>query len=192
MTRFPVRWIQAVTTVVMLVGANSHVRADTPTAEAVLAEAQVTAKAEKKAILVHFSASWCSWCRRLEAFMHDPAIAPIFERHFVMVRLVVRERDPNKALDNPGGMDVLARFGGADRGIPYTVMLGADGTMLANSLMKSEDATAKDGVDNLGYPGEPESIAHFLGMLQTAAPGLTADERQTLEDWLVAHQPKEG
>ena len=45
-------------------------------------------------------------------------------------------------------------------------------------------------MENLGYPGDPESIAHFLGILQTAAPGLTTEERAVLLGWLVANEPK--
>jgi hypothetical protein len=161
-----------------------------PAAEIVLAEARAQATAGHKAIFVHFSASWCSWCRRLESFLDDESIEPILSRHFIFVRLVVREREPNKHLDHPGGMDVLARFGGEDRGIPFIAMLAADGTLRQNSMMRVEDPKAVGGMENIGYPGEPESIAHFLGMLQTAAPGLTAPDRQTLEAWLVAHQPK--
>jgi thiol-disulfide isomerase/thioredoxin len=174
----------------VLVGFESAVGAETPPAAAVLVEATARATAENKAVFVHFSASWCSWCRRLEAFMHEETIAPIFQKYFVDVRLVVREREPNLALNHPGGMDVLTRLGGAERGIPFTAVLAADGTMVANSLIPVADPAAKDGVENLGYPGEPETIGPFLDMLQRGAPTMTADERRILEGWLVAHQPQ--
>jgi hypothetical protein len=179
--------LAAVLLVPFVAGADS---APAASAESVLAEAQTVATAEHKAIFVHFSASWCKWCKRLEAFLHDEKTEPILRKHFVFVRLVVREREPNTHLDNPGGTDVLARLGGADRGIPFIAVLDAQGRLLANSLLKVDDSNAKDGKENIGYPGEPETIAHFLGMLQTGAPGLTADERQTLEAWLVANAPK--
>lgn len=170
--------------------AVSATAAETPPATTVLAEATARAAAEHKAVFVHFSASWCSWCRRLEAFMHEETIAPIFEKYFVDVRLVVREREPNLALNHPGGMEVLTRLGGAERGIPFMAVLAADGTMAANSLMAVDDPQARDGVENLGYPGEPETIGPFLDMMQAGAPAMTAGERKVLEDWLVAHQPQ--
>ena len=179
-----------VAAVLLMVSPAGGFGAETPAAEAVLTEARATAAVGHKAIFIHFSASWCKWCRRLESFLHDPVVEPVLQRHFVLVRLVVRERDPNKHLDHAGGMEVLAKLGGAERGIPFMAVLGADGTMLANSLMKSTDPEAKDGVDNLGYPGDAESIAHFLGMLRAGAPTMTADELKVLEDWLVANTPK--
>jgi thiol-disulfide isomerase/thioredoxin len=173
----------------------SCVRADaaaatTPApAEALLTEARTKAAAAEKVVLVHFSASWCSWCRRLETFLHDAAIEPILGRHFVLVRLVVRERAPSEPLNNPGGMDVLTRLGGADRGIPFSAIVAPDGTILANSLVKVDDPNAAGGMQNLGYPGDETSIRQFLDMLQKAAPKLSDRERETLAAWLVAHQP---
>mgnify|MGYP003704433627 CR=1 FL=1 len=40
-----------------------------PPARQVLDAALTKAKAEHKNVFVHFSASWCGWCHKLEAFM---------------------------------------------------------------------------------------------------------------------------
>jgi thioredoxin-related protein len=43
--------------------------AETPSAEQVLATAKTRAAAEQKAIFVHFGASWCGWCNKLDAYL---------------------------------------------------------------------------------------------------------------------------
>ncbi len=64
--------------------------AEVPTADQVLAPAKAKAAAEHKAIFVHFGASWCVWCKRLDAFLERPDIRPAFERYFVPV--IVRSK----------------------------------------------------------------------------------------------------
>src|SRR3974377_2121903 len=83
-----------------------------PTAEQVLAPAKAKAAAEHKAIFLHFGASWCGWCRRLDGFLERPDIKPVFEKYFVPVKLVVQESDKNKAMENAGADALLNQFGG--------------------------------------------------------------------------------
>src|SRR5438874_1118297 len=74
-----------------------------PSAADLIAKAKTQATAEKKAIYVHFGASWCGWCKRLDAFLERADIRPTFEKYFVPVKLVVQENEKNKALENAGG-----------------------------------------------------------------------------------------
>src|SRR5262245_12966170 len=89
-----------------------------PTAESLLADAVKTAKAQDKVVLVHFGASWCSWCKRLDEMILGPELGKLFADHFVIVHLTVQESDNKKALENPGA-EALMKAEGADKaGVP--------------------------------------------------------------------------
>src|ERR1039458_10331589 len=126
----------------------SFAYAEAPTAEQVLAPAKAKAAVEHKAIFVHFGASWCGWCRRLDAFLDPPDIKPVFDKYFIPVKLLVQENDKNKALENPGADALLKQLGGPS-GLPYSAFLDAKGVLIINSKRNGE---------NIGYPGEPAEI----------------------------------
>ncbi len=142
-----------------------------PSAEKVLAPAKARAATEKKSIFLHFGASWCIWCKRLDAFLERPDIKPVFEKYFVPVKLVVQENDKNKELENAGADDLLKKLGGPS-GLPYSAFLDAAGVLIINSK--------RDG-QNIGYPGAPQEIDWFVHMMKQAAPKMTPDDLNTIE-----------
>src|SRR5262245_29528230 len=77
------------------------------TADSLLNAAKVTAQEEQKNILVEFSASWCGWCRRFEAFLQSSDLGPLMSRHFVVVKFVVQESPDKRALNTPGGQNFM-------------------------------------------------------------------------------------
>ena len=145
--------------------------AKAPTANEILASAKEKASAEKKAIFVHFGASWCGWCKKLDAFLDRADIKPVFEKYFVPVKLVVQENEKNKDLENPGAEALLKKLGGPD-GLPYSAFLDAKSTLIVNSK--------RDGA-NIGYPAQPSEIEWFAHMMKKAAPGISEKDLQTIE-----------
>lgn len=154
-----------------------------PPAATVVAGAVQTARAGGKAVLIEFGASWCTWCRNFEAFVKAPETAPIIAKHFTVLNLVVRERDDKKALEHPGGNELMDRWGGAKSGLPFYVFLDGSGAKVA-------DSNAMPDGGNIGFPAVPAEIAAFMSLMRKAAPAMTPAERGTLEGYLTRVMPK--
>jgi thiol:disulfide interchange protein len=145
----------------------------------VVAAALEQATAQRKVVLIEFGASWCTWCRKFEAFVHAPDTASIVAGNYVVVNLVVQERDDKKALENPGGQTMMDRWGGAKSGLPFYVFLDASGRKIA-------DSNAMPGGGNIGFPGNPEEAGVFLGLLEKTAPRLSKTDRAKIAGYLEA------
>src|SRR5215831_11804784 len=129
----PIRSIAAIIAISILTASAAP-----PSADQVLTDAKAKASAEHKAIFLHFGASWCIWCKRLEAFLDRQDIKPVFEKYFVPITLVVQENEKNKALENPGAEKLLAQFGGPS-GLPYSAFLDSEGTLIVNSKREGQN-----------------------------------------------------
>jgi thioredoxin-related protein len=156
----------------------------TPPAQTIIDRALKTAKAENKTLFVHFGASWCEWCKQLDAMLSSKEIGKLISDNFVLVNLTVQESDDKKALENPGAQEIMERNGAGKAGVPYYLFLDKDGKKIADSL-----AMPKGG--NIGYPATPEEIKTFEGLLPKAAPRMTAAQRATISDYLRKHAPKQ-
>ncbi len=171
------------TAVVLLADAPAGARTPVdgaPPADAVVSAALATARAQHKAVLIEFGASWCPWCRNFQAFVHAPATAPVMADNYVIVTLTVHERDADKtALENPGGAEAMVRWGGANAGLPFYVFLDAAGHKLADSNVMPDGA-------NIGYPVSSIEIARFVGLIDRTAPRLTSAGRTALVEYLRA------
>jgi thioredoxin-related protein len=151
--------------------------------EALLAKAKDDAKKGGKNVLVLFHASWCQWCHRLDEFMDNPKIKPIFEENFVPVRITVLENDKHKADENPGGLEEMEDLGGKDAGLPFFAILNTDGRPLTSSI---RPPAGSDKGGNTGFPAAPEEVDHFLQMMKLGAPKITAEQLDLMKEVLTA------
>ena len=152
-------------------------------AQEVLKAAVKQAESSDKTVLLIFHASWCGWCKRLDAGLQDPEVRPLIEANYVVIHLVVMESKDKKELENPGGAEVMKELGGEKSGLPFYAFIDEKGTMIANS-----NAMPKD--QNIGYPAEKEEIAAFEGLLKQSAKHMTDDQRSQVMSYFVKNAPK--
>jgi thioredoxin-related protein len=153
-------------------------QAGTPApAKEILDAALKEASTSKKSVFLVFHATWCSWCKRLDAVLNEPEVKRIMDDNYVIVHLDVMERGPMvQTAENPGGRDILKNMGGAESGLPFYVILDGTGKKLI-------DSDIMPGKSNIGFPGSPEEIAAFEQLLKQTAPHMTGEQRAEV----VAH-----
>ena len=148
-----------------------------PRADALVAAALKTAQAQRKIVLIEFGASWCTWCRSFDAFVHAPGITPIVADNYVLVNLTVRERDDKKALENAGADEAMTNWGGEKAALPYYVFLNSAGIRIA-------DSNAMPDGSNIGFPGTPQELQMFVALLDKTAPRMASTDRVKIVDYL--------
>ena len=150
----------------------------TPEPAATVVDAAVKrAQAESKTVWVDFGASWCAWCRKLEAFLDAPDVKDIIQKHYLIVPLTVMESGPKEALENPGGEAMMNELGGGGAGLPFYAFLDGSGKRIANSM-----AMPRGG--NIGFPANQEEIAAFVALIGKTAPALSSAERERVLAYL--------
>lgn len=130
-------------------------------AAAVLQSAQQQAAKEQKNIFLIFHASWCGWCHKMDTALNDPKVKEFFQDHYVFRHLSVSESREKKQLENPGGEQMMAQYGGVNgEGIPYWVVLDPKGNVLADSRIDGKPGK------NSGCPATQEEVDYFIKVLQ--------------------------
>jgi len=153
-----------------------------PSAESLVGAAVKTAKAQDKVVLVHFGASWCGWCVKLDEMLQGKELGKLFADHFVIVHLTVQESDDKKQLENPGAEAMMAAEGAGKSGVPVFMFFDKEGKKIADSLALPNRA-------NIGYPASPEEIQAFGGILEKTTPRMTVAQRASIIAYLKEHAP---
>lgn len=136
-------------------------------AQAALDAALARAASEDKRIMLHFGAPWCGWCHKLEDFLAIPEMEKLLGSEYVDLKVDTDRME--------GGDELLARYCKKQGGIPWFVILDAQGKALA-------DSDSKQG--NVGYPVEPHEIAHFMTMIKDTARSFSSEQVERIEKTL--------
>ncbi len=147
-------------------------------ADVVLAAALKIARAEHKNVLVHFGASWCTYCKQLDAMLDSPELSKLFHDNYVITHLTIQEHPEKVALENPGAQELADAAGAGGQGIPIYIFFDSAGTRLATSMAMPDGG-------NIGHPVTPAEISAFDGLLKKTAPRMTAEQRKQVSDYLA-------
>lgn len=140
-------------------------------ASSVLENAMSAARTENKRVFLHFGAPWCVWCHKLEAWMSKPEVAALLAKDFVDLKI-----DTDRMT---GGQELLTKFNPKPGGIPWIIILNADGSKIIDSNGPS---------GNTGFPAADEEIAHFAKMLGASAKILSPEDQKKLVESLKAEK----
>lgn len=131
-----------------------------------VAAAVAQADKEGKSVFVSVGAEWCGWCTKLDELLANEVIAPVVQKHFVVLKLDEDKVERTRAFRAANALD-------RSNGIPWYAALDGTGKVIATS-----DAKA-DG--NTGYPGRPEEIDWFISVVKRAAPTMDAADLAKVE-----------
>ncbi len=123
----------------------------TGSAQQVLDAGKESASKEQKLIFLHFGATWCGPCRKLEEWMSQPEIRSMLDKIFVDVKI---DNDSNL-----GAKELLTEFSPSASGIPWYAILKSTDS-------KPISTCENDKGETIGFPDATEGIDHFVKMFE--------------------------
>ncbi len=139
------------------------------------------ASEENKNILLIFHASWCSWCKKMDAAINDKACKNLFEENYCIVHLTVEENEKNKNLENPGAEELKNKFNGETSGLPFWVILYKTGKILGDSYIRQDGQSTDIAGENMGCPAAENEVAAFSALLKRTS-NLTDEQLLIIEE----------
>jgi thiol-disulfide isomerase/thioredoxin len=149
-----------------LISSASMAQGTVPSAEQILAPAFEKAKTEKKNVIVIFHASWCGWCRKMDAAMNDKLVRKFFTDNYITVHLTVDESTDKKNLENSGASDIKKKYKGHEAGLPFWLIMAENRTLLADSYIRKEGMPMNEPGENIGCPATEEEVRAFINVLK--------------------------
>lgn len=140
-----------------------------PASETVLKQAYAQADKEHKNIILIFHASWCGWCKKMEASLNDPSCKKMFDDNYVITTLDVLEQPAKANLENPGALDQLKKYKGEKAGLPFWVILDAKGNLLADSQIRPVGASMDTPGESIGCPASETEVAYFAKIIKASS-----------------------
>jgi thioredoxin-related protein len=133
-------------------------------AESILNKAYMQAAKEGKNVIVMFHASWCGWCKKMDASLNDESCKEFFDKNYVITHLVVLESKGKEHLENPGAKAIFDKLGGG--GIPLWYISDSKGNLLEDSMMPSVDREGKPRQANIGCPASDQEVEIFINKVR--------------------------
>ncbi|MGY3212636.1 thioredoxin family protein [Mucilaginibacter sp. HD30] len=140
-----------------------------PSTEEIMNKAYAQAKKENKKVLVMFHASWCGWCKKMEASINEPTLRKFFDDNYVIATLDVMERKGKEDLENPGSLAFMTKYKGEKSGLPFWFIADATGKKLADSQIRAEGASLDTYGENVGCLAAENEVAFFAKILKNTS-----------------------
>lgn len=166
----------------LLLAVSSAYAQDTPpSADDIMKEALKKASAENKSVFLMFHASWCGWCKKMDASLNDETCKDFFDSNYVIIHMVVKESKDNKHLENPGAEEFLVKHKGDKSGIPFWLIFDKKGTLMADSFIRAEGVGMDQAGSNIGCPAQDDEVAEFIAKLKTTSSPTKEEEAAITE-----------